>query len=133
MFLFGGLFRPGGWYDELVKAPWTPPDLAFPIAWSILYILIAIAGYVLAKNKATSLLKLWWAQLVFNGAWSWMFFGEHWTLLALVDLAIILALVGLLVWKSFARGLRSVGLLLLPYVVWLSLALSLNAYVAAYN
>jgi len=58
---FGGLFMPGPWYESLQKAPWTPPNIAFPIVWSILYIFIAIRGC-----KHDLVMGLFWSALGVN-------------------------------------------------------------------
>ena len=130
----GGLYQPGEWYTDLNRAPWNPPNLVFPIAWTILYVLIAIAGWIIAKAGKPILVTLWWLQLAFNAAWSWLFFGEQWILLALVDLALILSIVGYLVYRCRADlDTRTAGNLLIPYLAWLALALSLNAYIWIFN
>lgn len=133
VYLFGGLFRPGLWYQTLNLAPWTPPDLAFPIVWAALYVLIAVAGWQLAKAKQSTLLSVWLLQLILNAVWSWIFFGEHWVLLALIDIVLILSLVVFLIAASFKRGLKSIAWLLAPYAVWLAYATTLNAYIVLNN
>jgi tryptophan-rich sensory protein len=82
----GGLFQPGEFYQELNRAPWTPPNIAFPIVWTILYVLIALSGWVIAKSGQLTLIVLWWVQLALNAAWSWVFFGEFWVALAMLDI-----------------------------------------------
>jgi len=133
VFLFGGLFAPGEWYQALRRAPWSPPDLAFPIVWSLLYLCIAIAGYHIAKAKAHSLLLLWWAQLFINGLWSWIFFGQQLTLLGLMDISILIGLLTWLMAGCWRANIRIATYLLLPYLAWLMLAASLNAYIVIYN
>lgn len=130
----GGLFQPGAWYEGIEKAPWTPPNIAFPIVWTTLYVLIALSGWIVSKANDAPLIRLWWAQLVLNAAWSWLFFGEQWVWLALVDIALILGLVGMFVVKARRHeDVRFAGTLMLPYALWLVLALSLNAYIAVAN
>ena len=141
----GGIFQPGEWYTQINIAPWSPPNYVFPIVWSILYVCIAIAGWRIF-NQGTFLLKaLWASQLVLNALWSWMFFGEHWVLIAFIDIVIIITLVSTLIvkcWSSSAlhhrapdrensqkNSLRLCSYLLIPYVVWLLIASSLNLYI----
>ena len=131
--LFGSLFTPGDWYAGLNIAPWSPPNIAFPIVWSVLYVLIAIAGWCIYRAGRPGLLRLWIIQLIANGAWSWIFFGQHWVLLGLIDLLLLDVLVLVLITGSWRAGLRTVVWLLLPYIVWLLLATSLNAYILAMN
>ncbi len=130
----GGLFQPGEWYESLNRAPWSPPGIAFPIVWTILYVLIALSGWAIAKSGQSLLVALWWIQLALNAAWSWLFFGEYWTGLALLDIVLILALVGTLIVKCRAQpDLKTAGNLLIPYFIWLCVALSLNGYVWLFN
>ncbi len=131
--LFGGLFQPGGWYQELNRAPWSPPNIAFPIVWSCLYIMIAIAGFKAARQADSALLWLWYGQLFFNAAWSWLFFGQHWVAAGLIDLCLILILVGALILRALQLKLTGLALLLVPYLLWLGLATSLNAYILLNN
>jgi len=133
VFLFGGLFRPGEWYESLNKAPWSPPNIAFPIVWTMLYISIAIVGYQIAQSKATRLLKLWWLQLAVNAIWSWIFFGQHWVLAGLINLVILDILVILLTLKCHQSKLNISTMLMLPYIGWLLIATSLNIYIFIYN
>ncbi len=130
---FGGLFQPGDWYQGLNKAPWTPPNIAFPIVWSFLYVMIAITGWQLYRSNNTILFSLWCAQLVLNALWSWIFFGEQWTVIGLVDLVLLDILVINLALKSWRAGLRPTAYLLVPYVTWLLIATSLNTYIVFAN
>lgn len=131
---FGGLFQPGEWYETLNRAPWNPPNIAFPIVWTTLYVMIAFSGWILSKSGNTQLIVLWWVQLGLNALWSWFFFGQQWITIALIDIAAILVLVGLLIKLSRANpDTRFAGTLLLPYAAWLCLAFSLNAYILMYN
>ncbi|MBT8114311.1 MAG: tryptophan-rich sensory protein [Arenicella sp.] len=133
VFLFGGLFQPGDWYAELNIAPWSPPGIAFPIVWSILYIMIAVAG-CLIFNSGHTILKVFWAvQLIMNAGWSWIFFGQHWVVAALIEIVALGALVLLLIIGCFRARLRLAAWLLLPYLLWLELATTLNAYIVQMN
>ncbi len=132
-FLFGGLFQPGDWYQNLIRAPWSPPNIAFPIAWTILYVLIAWAGYLASKSRDGFFLTLWFAQLAFNAAWSWVFFGQHWLTLALINLMVIIVLASLFVARALKLKLWWPATLFIPYLVWLLLASSLNAYIVVFN
>lgn len=125
--LTGVFFRPGAWYQGLNKPWWTPPPLAFPIVWNILYFLMAVTLYQLVqKNKIKkSLGLLYWGQLIFNTLWTPVFFGAQFMTLGLI---LILCLLGLLLAfeiYSFKEE-RLLFALNVPYVVWLLVATSLN-------
>jgi len=133
VFSFGGLFRPGDWYLALNKAPWNPPNIAFPIVWSFLYIFIAVAGWQIFHRGNTTLKTLWLLQLIFNALWSWVFFGQQWVLIGLINIIIIDALVINLILKARRANLSSASLFLLPYIAWLLLATTLNTYILLAN
>lgn len=131
---FGSRFEPGVWYSELAKAPWTPPNWVFAPAWTVLYVVIAIAGWLAwrAQVRAIELLVLWIGQLVLNAAWSWLFFGRHDVGLALMDIALLTALAGVFALRSRSSS-PAAAWLFVPYVLWLCYAASLNFYVWRYN
>lgn len=128
--LTGGLFRPDDWYRALVKPAWTPPDRAFPIAWAVLYLLMAIAAwrvYLADPSTARDVgLLLYLIHLLFNAAWSWLFFGRRRMVAALVDILLLwmlLSLVILLFWQVSVLA----AALLVPYWFWVAFAALLNA------
>lgn len=133
VFLFGGLFQPGEWYEALNRAPWSPPNIAFPIAWTILYVLIAIAGHKIANSGDKFALTIWYVQLGLNALWSWVFFGEHWLLIGLVDLIALVLLVAFLIVRTARTANWVTSVMLTPYLIWLGLATSLNAYIVVNN
>ena len=92
-----------------------------------------IVGYRIGQSKAGKLLKIWWFQLAINGLWSWIFFGQHWTLLGLIDITILSLIVGYLIVGCWRANIKSASYLLAPYLAWLILATSLNAYVVMFN
>jgi len=129
----GGIFTPGPWYESLNRAPWTPPNIAFPIVWSILYIFIAISGWQIFTSNNKKLKWLWSVQLIANAAWSWIFFGQLWATTALIDLIVLDALVILILIGSLKERLTLTTYLTLPYLAWLLIATSLNSYIVIYN
>jgi len=133
VFSFGGLFRPGDWYLALNRAPWSPPNIAFPIVWTFLYVFIAIVGWQIYHRGNSSLRTLWALQLILNGLWSWVFFGQHWVVVALLNIVFLDILVINLILKARRAELKIASLLLIPYIVWLLLATSLNTYIALAN
>jgi tryptophan-rich sensory protein len=121
---------PGDWYAALDKPPLTPPGLVFPIAWSLLYLLMALAAWraTLAAPPGGRWPILWpfVAQLVANGLWSILFFGLHWMGLALLDLLLLWGLIVLTI-RRFASVSPPAAWLLAPYLAWVSFAAYLNA------
>lgn len=133
VFIFGGLFRPGDWYLALNRAPWSPPNIAFPIVWTFLYAFIAIVGWQIYHLGNSSLRALWITQLILNGLWSWVFFGQHWVVAALLNIVVLDILVINLALKARRAGMKITCLLLTPYIAWLLLATSLNMYIVLAN
>src|SRR4051812_42361312 len=95
---FASLFKPGEWYEALAKPAWTPPNLAFPLVWTVLYTAMAVAAWRVWRTGGFSAARLplflYLAQLGFNGAWSWLFFGLNWTRWALAEILVLWILVG---------------------------------------
>ncbi|CUH38946.1 TspO/MBR family protein [Jannaschia seosinensis] len=123
----GVLFKPGDWYVTLDKPRWTPPDLLFPIAWTLIYLLLAFAAARVAPLPGSELaLTLWSVQIALNTLWTPVFFGLHRMGLALV---VILVLTGIAIWLFFAMAALDgwAAAAVLPYVIWLFYAASLNA------
>lgn len=129
--LFGGRFQPGAWYETLPKAPWTPPKWAFPVVWTSLYVLIGISSWLVFRNglrDQAGRLSIFVVQLVLNALWSWIFFGRHQIGWALAELA-VLWIAAAIMTVSFAQISTLAGELLIPYLVWLTVAFSLNGYI----
>lgn len=130
---FGAQFEPGAWYEQLTKAPWTPPNWLFAPVWSLLYLGIAIAGWrVWRVGGAGKALVVWSAQLVLNALWSWLFFGRHMLGWALLDITVLLALILVFIAVA-ARVDRMASWLFMPYAVWVLYATTLNDYAWAHN
>ena len=125
----GVVFRPGAWYRALRKPGWTPPDRLFAPVWTVLYMAIAVAGWMVWRRSGfadAAGAYLWYAlQLLCNGLWSWLFFGLRRPDLALLDIgALALTLIATIVafWSHHAGA----ALLLIPYLVWVGFAAVLN-------
>lgn len=132
----GARFRPDGWYRALNKPTWTPPNIVFPITWGILYLLMAIAAWRLymADDSAWRTASLWvyGLQLVANAAWSWLFFGRKQIAAALGDIALLLILIIVAI-LLFAKVSSLAAWLMVPYALWVTLALALNATILRRN
>ena len=125
------------WYEGLVKPGWTPPNAAFPIVWTLLYLMMAVSLWRLWDKVPPSTARsvaigLFLAQLALNAIWSPVFFGLH---APRAGLAIVLALVVTLAFAMRAafRVDRPAGWLLVPYLAWVCYASSLNAAIVALN
>lgn len=125
--LFGSLFQPGAWYPRLEKPPLTPPGWIFAPVWSVLYLSIAVAGWLVWRAGGGAIpLFLWAAQLLLNALWSLLFFGLQRPGLALVEIAVLLALV-IAATVVFFRVRALAGALFVPYALWVGFAAYLNA------
>jgi tryptophan-rich sensory protein len=125
------------WYASLAKPAWTPPRAAFPIVWTLLYILMAVALWRLwdrheASPARREALVFFFVQLALNAAWSPVFFALHATTVALgIIIALVVAIIGAVV--TAGRVDRGAAYLLLPYLVWAAYATTLNAGIVAMN
>jgi len=118
-----------GWYQTLAKPSWNPPDWIFGPVWTTLYVLMAIAAWLVWKPRgfadAARPLTLFAAQLTLNCAWSFIFFGLHAPGWAFVEIVVMwLAIVATMV--EFFRKSSLAGWLLAPYLAWVSFASILN-------
>jgi tryptophan-rich sensory protein len=126
---FGGQWGAGAWYNALSKPGWTPPNGLFPVAWTVLYLMMAVAGWLIWETPHPSrpaLLAVWGAQLLLNALWSYIFFGRKDIGLALAELSglwVLIAIFTVLAWPVN----REAALLFLPYLIWVSYAGALNA------
>lgn len=124
----GGLFKPGAWYAGLNKPSWTPPNWAFPVVWGLLFALNAWAGWMIWEAIGTSrpdVLALYIGSLALNAGWSWLFFGRKRMDLALIDVAMLwLSLVAVVV--VFWSIRPAAALPVLPYLLWVTIAATLN-------
>ncbi|MBM3604136.1 MAG: tryptophan-rich sensory protein [Alphaproteobacteria bacterium] len=122
----GVIFRPGAWYDGLRKPGFTTPKWAFPAAWSLIYLLSAVAATRVALLPGAGLaLALWAAQIALNTLWTPLFFGARQMALAMVVITLLLATVASMT-AAFWRLDTLAGAMLLPYLAWLCVALALN-------
>ena len=118
------------WYPTLVKPSWTPPDWIFGPVWSALYIMIGFSGWLIYRGqysqKRTLALMLYGGQLALNFIWSFLFFFLRSPILGLIDIVLLCLFISLTIMKAWpVRPLAS--LLLIPYLVWVMYAASLNA------
>lgn len=122
----GALFPPGEWYERLKKPSWTPPNWVFPVAWTSLYLCIAIAAARVAPADDSGFAMAVFAlQIALNTLWTPVFFGLRRLRGGMIVLACL--------WAAVAATLVSfwwidwiAGLLFVPYLVWVTIAGALN-------
>lgn len=115
------------WYLSLAAPPGTPPTWLFAPVWTVLYVLMGTAAWLVWRRPGHRRpLLLWGWQLLANAAWNPVFFGLHATGPALALILALVVLVGLTT-AAFARRRRAAGVLLFPYLLWTCYAAYLNA------
>jgi benzodiazapine receptor len=128
------------WYAGLQKAPWSPPNWLFGPVWTVLYFIIAIVGWRFwlgfwgsPKEKLRKpVFKFYFLQLFFNAIWSPLFFGAHLVELAFIDLLLTI----IFTFKTLREAEKvnpTAGYWLIPYLLWLCFALSLNGMIWVLN
>lgn len=131
----GAIFRPGDWYERLEKPSWTPPNWAFPVVWSALYLAMAVSAWLVWKAAGpAALLPLaaYGLHLLLNAGWSWIFFGLRRLDLAMAELVVFWAsILGVIL--LFAEISRPAAWLLVPYIAWVTIAGLLNGRLLALN
>ncbi|OHC93127.1 MAG: CrtK protein [Sphingomonadales bacterium GWF1_63_6] len=138
-FLSGRLANSGygnRWFDALEKPALMPPGWLFGVAWTILYVLMALALAIVlhargAKGRGPAI-ALFLLQLLMNLAWSPLFFRAHQVGSALMLIVALFIVVAITTWL-FGRVRRVAGLLLLPYLAWLAFASFLNYEIGRLN
>lgn len=125
----GSRSMPGEWYTSLVKPTWNPPSWIFGPVWSVLYILMGVAAWLVWRRAGFSgagpALVLFLAQLILNALWSYLFFGRQRPDLAFFDIVALWSTI-VLVTVLFWRVHRGAGMMMVPYVAWVSFASFLN-------
>jgi tryptophan-rich sensory protein len=135
----GGQFTGSGvssdWYQTINKAPWTPPGWVFGAAWTT--IMICYAFYLKSlienvKSQSKTIYILYGIQWILNIMWNPIFFYFQYDVLALLAIS-ALQVVLIITFLRYFRVQHYYNLLLLPYLIWLFTAISLNAYIVFYN
>ena len=126
----GLVFRPGAWYRRLAKPAWRPPDWLFGPVWLLLYISIAVSGWLIWRRTGFAgaggvALGVYALQLVLNGLWSAIFFGLHRPDLAFAEIVVLwLSIVATIVLFHPLDAMAAT--LLIPYAAWVTFAAVLN-------
>lgn len=126
----------GGWYRGLVKPWFNPPGWVFGPVWTVLYLLMAIAAWrvweAAPSGLRTAAIWMFVAQLALNFAWTWIFFHLHAIRGALAEIALLwAAIAGTAI--LFGKIDVTAGVLMIPYLVWVSFASVLNGAIARLN
>ena len=108
-------------YQDLNKPPLSPPEIIFPIVWTILYIIIGYSFYKQNEQNKT----IYYTQLIVNGLWSIIFFVFKWYLLATIWIILLIILVIIMI-KNFYKENKLSGLINILYLLWLLFALYLS-------
>ena len=131
--LIGATNLPGEWYASLAKPAFVPPNWAFPVAWTILYVMIAIAGWrTYRRGPRSSAMLAWAVQLALNFAWSPVMFTLHQIGVALVILIGLFAAIVTYISLEMSRD-RPAAALFVPYAAWVAFAGVLNASIWRMN
>jgi len=134
----GSYFTDGGassdWYQNLNKAPWTPAGWVFGSAWTSIMICYSVyMAYLIKINRnIKKIILLFSIQLILNVTWNLIFFKLQLIIPGLIAICLLTTLITYL-FIYFWKDLKTKTLLLFPYLIWLLIASSLNAYIAFYN
>lgn len=132
--VFSGVANtPGEWYQTLAKPFFTPPPWIFAPVWTLLYVLIGVAGArTWQRAPASAAMQIWFGQLILNFLWSPSFFGLKSPLLGLLVVsALLIAIVGFIIWVRPID--RAASLLFAPYAIWVAFASLLNLSILVLN
>lgn len=119
----------GAFYTRLVRPTWAPPPSLFGPVWTVLYVLMGIAAWLVWRDggfrASRTALTLFLIQLAVNALWSWLFFGWRLGAVSFVEVVVLWVLVAATL-VSFWRKRPLAGGLLVPYLLWVSFAAALN-------
>jgi benzodiazapine receptor len=126
----GAMIKPDQWYATLNKPRWTPPGWVFPVVWTSLYILMAASATRVAGHGQST--ALWSVQIALNTLWTPIFFGLHRMRSALIVMGFLWAAVAATMVSFFSVDWIA-GLMFVPYLIWVSIAATLNYTVVRMN
>lgn len=126
-----------GWYTGLKKPDFTPPSWLFGPAWVLLYLLMGVSLYLvwhkgLKKKGVRMSMEMFGVQLALNALWSLLFFGLHSPLYGLIGIIVLWVAILATMAESYKVS-RTAGILLVPYILWVTFAMILNFYVLVLN
>jgi tryptophan-rich sensory protein len=131
---FTGKGVPSSWYQNLDKAPWTPPGWMFGTSWSIIMVCFAIymAYLITTTSIRKKVIRLFVLQWILNVAWNPVFFYYQNVLAGFITISLLTIIITYFLF-DFRKELKLKTLLITPYFIWLLIATSLNAYILIFN
>ena len=121
------------WYTNLQQAPWTPPGFVFGIAWTLIMICFSMyLGKLFTEDNTSKNRTIFLIQFVLNVSWNFIFFNQHLVLFALINILLLTSLIFVYFFK-LSSAVNNYKYLLLPYMLWLCIATSLNLYILVHN
>lgn len=121
------------WYINLNQAPWTPPGWVFGVAWTTIMICFSIYMAYLYKLRGNgTVIGLFSVQFILNVIWNYIFFNQHLVGVGFIIILLLTFIVGTFTF-SFKKETGTKTLLILPYLIWLCIATSLNGYILINN
>jgi len=121
------------WYTSLNQAPWTPEGWVFGAAWTTIMFCFSIyLGFLFYRSNTKKIKIFYLIQIVLNISWNYIFFNQHLVTLALINILLLTSLVFYFFFE-FKYKMEKLRYLLLPYMIWLCIATSLNLYILIHN
>ena len=121
------------WYTSLNQAPWTPEGWVFGAAWTTIMICFSIyLGFLFYRSNTKKIKIFYLIQIVLNISWNYIFFNQHLVTLALINILLLTSLLFYFFFE-FKYKMEKLRYLLLPYMIWLCIATSLNLYILIHN
>ena len=122
------------WYQNLEKAPWSPPGWMFGAAWTIIMIFFSIymAHLLIAQRYVNKIIALYSIQWILNTAWNAIFFKFQMVFLGFMEILLLTGLIAYL-FLNYWSTLKTKSIFILPYLMWLIIASYFNGYIFLLN
>lgn len=122
------------WYSSLNKAPWTPPGWVFGISWTTIMICFSIylAKLFTPETNKKLIFNIFLIEFILNVSWNYLFFNQHLVFIALIGIVLLTAVI-FYFYFNMSKNIGKMKYLLLPYMIWLCIATSLNFYILVFN
>ena len=121
------------WYTNLNQASWTPPGWVFGVAWTSIMICFSLyLGKLFTKDYRSKLIFVFLVQFILNVSWNYIFFNQRLVLFGLITIVLLTSLIFYYFFK-LSKNTSYYKFLLLPYMIWLCIATSLNLYILIHN
>ena len=123
----------GDWYKNINKAPWTPPGWVFGTTWTLIMICFSIyLGKLFMVENTQKIRIVFLIQFILNVSWNYIVFNQQWVLFGLITIILLTSLLFVYFFK-LSNKVGHYKYLLLPYMIWLCIATSLNLYILVHN